>query len=179
MKNEIILASKCGAVLGKYILTVERNPVDPDYSRKVTDGKLRTSEPIYLYAIKPIQVEKVEMVVSANNVKSVQYNGDPNLRLPLAGIDDITAIIPKPTTDAVRKAISKLQSTGEQTIFVDYVQLTKEVNALNTESKAILTQFINEQMKFINTFDKVNEVQIANCKLAMADEGIDVSGLLG
>lgn len=179
MKKELILASQCGAILGKWILTVERNSVDPDFSKKVTEGILRTSQPLYLYSIKPIFVEQTKIVESANGVKSVEFNDNPKLRLPLAGIDDITAIIPKATSDAVRKAIIKSEANGETTIFVDYPNLVKEVTALNTESRAILSAFISEQMKFVKTFEDANMAEILACKQKMADEGIDVSKILG
>lgn len=174
VKNEVILASQCGATLGKYILTVEKNPVDLKYTEKVSSGVLRTSSPIYLYSIKPTRVESIRLVESANGVQSVEFNGDAELRLPLANVSDIDAIIPKPSAKSVKDALNK---SGEKVIFTDYVKLTKEIVALNTESRLALEAFINEQMKFISTFTSANLAEQEACKKAMMDEGMDVSNL--
>lgn len=177
MKQEVLVASKCGAVLGKYILTIQRNPVDPNYSRDVQENKLRTSIPIYLYSINPILVKKTEIVETANNGRFVEYNGDPTLRIPLITNDEIDKLIPKPCADSVRKAIAKYENTNERTIFIDYPALTKEVMALNQESHAQLTNFINKLLSFGKTLKDANEAELSACKVAMADEGIDVSNL--
>lgn len=179
MKAEVILASQCGASLGKYILTVERNPVDLDYSRKVTENKLRTSSPIYLYSIKPQLVEKAEIVNTANNGKFVEYNSDSTLRIPLISGESIDKIIPKPSAESVRTAILKFETSKQKTIFIDYPTLTKEVAALNAESEAILTNFINDLMKHVKTLKDATAAEILACKNAMEDEGIDVSSILG
>ena len=177
MKKEVIVASQCGAVLGKFILTIERNPVDPNYSRDVTESKLRTSIPIYLYSIRPIQVKKTEIVETANNGRFVEYNGDPTLRIPLITNEEIDKLIPKPNAESVRKAIGKYETSSEKTIFIDYPALTKEVMALNKESSMILTNFINKQMNFVKTLEDANSNELAACKSAMSDEGIDISNL--
>ena len=176
VKNEVILASQCGATLGKYILTVEKNPVDLKYTEKVSSGTLRTSSPIDLYSIKPTRVESLRLVESANGVRSVEFNGDAELRLPLANASEITAIIPEPSAKSVKEAIRKAGS-GEKVIFTDYIKLTKEIVALNTENRLLLEAFINEQMKFISTFTNANLAEQEACKKAMMDEGMDVSNL--
>lgn len=179
MKTEIILASQCGAALGKFVLTVERNPVDPDYSRKVAENKLRTSSPIYMYSIKPIKVKNAEIVETTNGGKFVEYNNDATLRIPLISGDTIDKVIPKPSADSVRVAINKYETTKQKTIFIDYPALVKEVAALNNESEAILTAFVNEMMKYVKTLRDATSTEIAACKSAMEDEGIDVSSILG
>lgn len=179
MKTEVILASQCGASLGKYVLVVDRNPVDPDYSRKVTENKLRPSQPIYLYSIRPIQVKNAQIVETTNGGKFVEYNNDATLRIPLISGDTIDKVIPKPSADSVRMAINKFETTKQKTIFIDYINLVKEVTALNNESNAILTAFVSEQMKFVKTLNDANATEIAACKSAMEDEGVDVSSILG
>lgn len=179
MKQEVLLASQCGAVLGKFILVVERNPVDPDYSRKVTENRLRTSSPIYLYSIKPILVNQTKIVETANNGKFVEYNEDPTLRIPLITSEEINKLIPKPSAETVRAAIAKFETTKQKTIFIDYPSLTKEIAALNAESEAILTAFTNELMKCVKTLRDATAAEISACKSAMEDEGIDVSSILG
>lgn len=178
MKNEILLASRCGSSLGKFILTIERNPVDPDYSRKVTENKLRTSSPIYLYSIQPIRVSSVRIVETANHGKFAEYNEDPTLRIPLISGEEVDKLIPKPNADSVRQAINKFETSKQKTIFIDYPALVKEVAALNNESEAILTNFINELMKNVKTLREATNTEIAACKNAMEDEGIDVSSIL-
>ena len=89
-----INAAQCGATLGKYILVVERNPVDTNYSEDKKNGALTLSRPIYLYSIRPIEVTSVELVESMSNERKVQFNKDPKLRLDIANIDDITKVIP-------------------------------------------------------------------------------------
>ena len=170
MDKSVILASQCGASLGKYILTIEKNSVDPNYSRKVQNNELRTSQQINLYSIKPIKVKMAQEVESAEGTKFVEYNGDSKLRLQISGINDIADIIPKPNAESVKNAITRFES-----IFIDYPQLTKEIVALNMESRAKLTAFVNEQMRFIKTFETANETEIAACKTAMAAEGIEIN----
>ena len=177
MKNEVILASMCGAVLGKFILTVERNPVDPDYSKKVTENKLRTSSPIYLYSIKPVKVEMAKIVESANGGKFVEYNGDASLRIPLITNEPVEKVIPKPNADSVRNALIKYETSKTPTIFIDYPQLVKEVKALNRESQEILDKFVNELIKYSKTLQDANNIEEASCKNAMEAEGVDVSSL--
>lgn len=179
MDKTVILASQCGASLGKYILTIEKNSVDPNYSRKVQNNELRTSQQINLYSIKPIKVKMAQEVESAEGTKFVEYNGDSKLRLQISGINDIVDIIPKPNAESVKNAITRFESTGEITIFIDYPQLTKEIVALNMESRAKLTAFVNEQMRFIKTFETANETEIAACKTAMAAEGIEINNYFG
>ena len=79
-----INAAQCGATLGKYILVVERNPVDTNYSEDKKNGALTLSRPIYLYSIRPIEVTSVELVESMSNERKVQFNKDPKLRLDIA-----------------------------------------------------------------------------------------------
>ena len=179
MDKSVILASQCGASLGKYILTIEKNSVDPNYSRKVQNNELRTSQQINLYSIKPIKVKMAQEVESAEGTKFVEYNGDSKLRLQISGINDIADIIPKPNAESVKNAITRFESTGEITIFIDYPQLTIEIVALNMESRAKLTAFVNEQMRFIKTFETANETEIAACKTAMAAEGIEINNYFG
>lgn len=175
MDKSVILASQCGATLGKFVLIIEKSSVDPNYSRKVQNNELRTSQQINLYSIKPIKVKVAREVETAEGSRFVEYNDDPKLRLQISGINDITEIIPKPNVENVKNAILRYESTGENTIFIDYPALTKEVVALNKESKAKLTAFINEQMRFIKTFETANDTEIAACKTAMAAEGIDMN----
>lgn len=179
MKAEVLLASQCGATLGKFILTVERNPVDVNYSRKVTENQLRTSVPIYLYSIKPIFVEATKIVNTANNGKFVEYNGDATLRIPLATGEEIDKLIPRPTADSVRIAINNYETMKKKTIFIDYPLLVKEVIALNNESENTLNMFVNELMSNVKTLRDATMTEIAACKSAMEDEGIDVTAILG
>lgn len=179
MDKSVILASQCGATLGKYILIIEKNSVDPNYSRKVQNNELRTSQQINLYSIKPIKVKIASEVESAEGTKFVEFNGDAKLRLPISGINDITEIIPKPNVENVKNAISRYEATGENTIFVNYPELTKEIVALNLESRNKLMTFVNEQLRFIKTFETANETEISACKTAMAAEGIEVNNYFG
>lgn len=178
MKNEVILASDCGAVLGKHVLTVERNPVDPGYSKKVTEGKLRTSSPIYLYSIRPIKVKVAEIVESANGGKYVEYNHDASLRIPLMTNESVDKAMPKPNAESVRDAINKFESNKTKTLFIDYPALVREVKALNKESQAILEAFTTELIKFAKTLQDANNMEEAACKNAMEAEGVDVNSLL-
>ena len=109
----------------------------------------------------------------------VEYNNDATLRIPLIWGDTIDKVIPKPSADSVRTAINKFETTKQKTIFIDYINLVKEVTALNNESNAILTAFVSEQMKFVKTLNDANATEIAACKSAMEDEGVDVSSILG
>lgn len=179
MDKSVILASQCGATLGKFILVIKKNSVDPGYSRKVQNNELRLSQQINLYSIEPIKVKVAREVESAEGTKFVEYNDDPKLRLQISGIDDISTIIPKPNAESVKNAVLKFEATGEMTIFIDYPALTKEVVALNTESKSKLATFINEQVKFLKTFESANEAEISACKNAMAAEGIDINNFFG
>ena len=54
MNRTKINAAMCGATLGKKILMVLRNPVDPNYSDDKKNDILRLSRPIFLYSIKPV-----------------------------------------------------------------------------------------------------------------------------
>ena len=75
-----INAAQCGATLGKYILVVERNPVDTNYSEDKKNGALTLSRPIYLYSIRPIEVTSVELVESMSNESSVQQRSEITAR---------------------------------------------------------------------------------------------------
>lgn len=174
MKTEVNIASQCGATLGKFILVVERNNVDPNYSNKVTNNLVRPSLPFFLYSINPIQVTSVAIVETANNTKRIQFNNDPKLRLPLAGIDDFSAVIPKVNSTTVKDAIKKEELTGEKTIFIDWPALTKEIEALNTEQQSALSSFVTEQMKFVGTYKNANTKEILACKNAMNSIGVSV-----
>lgn len=174
MKTEVNIASQCGATLGKFILVVERNNVDPNYSNKVTNNLVRPSLPFFLYSINPIQVTSVAIVETANNTKRIQFNNDPKLRLPLAGIDDFSAVIPKVNSTTVKDAIKKEELTGEKTIFIDWPSLTKEIEALNTEQQSALSAFVTEQMKFVGTYKDANTKEILACKNAMNSIGVNV-----
>lgn len=174
MKTEVNIASQCGATLGKFILVVERNNVDPNYSNKVTNNLVRPSLPFFLYSINPIQVTSVAIVETANNTKRIQFNNDPKLRLPLAGIDDFSAVIPKVNSATVKDAIKKEELTGEKTIFIDWPVLTKEIEALNTEQQSALSAFVTEQMKFVGTYKDANTKEILACKNAMNSIGVSV-----
>ena len=107
-----INAAQCGATLGKYILVVERNPVDTNYSEDKKNGALTLSRPIYLYSIRPIEVTSVELVESMSNERKVQFNKDPKLRLDIANIDDITKVIPVPSASTVKAAIEKYERSN-------------------------------------------------------------------
>mgnify|MGYP001500316791 FL=1 len=108
-----INAAQCGATLGKYILVVERNPVDTNYSEDKKNGALTLSRPIYLYSIRPIEVTSVELVESMSNERKVQFNKDPKLRLDIANIDDITKVIPVPSASTVKAAIEKYERSNK------------------------------------------------------------------
>jgi hypothetical protein len=145
----------------------------------VQDGRLRTSYPIYLYSIEPVKVTKAEIVETANSGRFVQYNGDASLRIPLISNEEFKTLIPAPNAESVRNAINKYEQTKQKTIFIDYVALVKEVAALNAESEAILSNFVNELMQQMKTLKVATNTEIAACKSAMEDEGVDVTGILG
>ena len=146
-----INAAQCGATLGKYILVVERNPVDTNYSEDKKNGALTLSRPIYLYSIRPIEVT--------------------------ANIDDITKVIPVPSASTVKAAIEKYERSNKEeiTIFVDYVKLVPEVMALNRDEKNVLQSFLNAQMKFCGTLAEANELEATACRTRMKELGIDVN----
>lgn len=177
MNRTIINAAMCGATLGKKILVVERNHADLHYSDAVKNNSLRLSRPIYLYSIKPIDVEKVALVTTANNEIKVEFNDDPKYRLDVANVDDINKIIPKPTAESVRKAVEKYEHSGKEdvTIFTDYVELVKQVTALNIEERKTLEIFLNNQMKICGMLSEANENEKTACKIAMKDLGVDVN----
>lgn len=172
-----INAAQCGATLGKYILVVERNPVDTNYSEDKKNGALTLSRPIYLYSIRPIEVASVELVESMSNERKVQFNKDPKLRLDIANIDDITKVIPVPSASTVKAAIEKYERSNKEeiTIFVDYVKLVPEVMALNRDEKNVLQSFLNAQMKFCGTLAEANELEATACRTRMKELGIDVN----
>lgn len=179
MKPEIILTSNCGATLGKFILVIERNPVDLRYSEKVKNNLLRTSSPIYLYSIKPIRVTNVGIVETANKGKFAEYNNDAALRIPLITGDTIDKLIPKPTADSVREAILKYETNKERIIFIDYPALVKEIAALNKESEDMATSMANELMNNVKSLRDATLTEISACKSAMEDEGVDISSIFG
>lgn len=172
-----INAAQCGATLGKYILVVERNPVDTNYSEDKKNGALTLSRPVYLYSIRPIEVTSVELVESMSNERKVQFNKDPKLRLDIANIDDITKVIPVPSASTVKAAIEKYERSNKEeiTIFVDYVKLVPEVMALNRDEKNVLQSFLNAQMKFCGTLVEANELEATACRTRMKELGIDVN----
>ena len=118
-----INAAQCGATLGKYILVVERNPVDTNYSEDKKNGALTLSRPIYLYSIRPIEVTSVELVESMSNERKVQFNKDPKLRLNIANIDDITKVIPVPSASTVKAAIEKYERSNKEEITILWTML--------------------------------------------------------
>ena len=178
-KNVIEIAGACGATLLKYILVVERNPVDAGYTKKKQEGALIPSQPFYRYSIKPIRVNAIAVRESSNEVPSVIFNKEEDgLRLPLANVETLEAVIPKPSTDTVRKAIAEFESTGKRVIFTDYIGLWREVNALNEETKVMMDTFINEQMKLSSSLEDSNQMELAACKAAMKECGIDTTGIL-
>lgn len=177
MVYDRINAAFCGAVLGKKICTVKRDPVDLDYNDKKKNDILRLSRPIYKYAIESHDITSVRLITTANNEKKVEFNENPKLRLSIANIEDINQIVPVPSAKTVSQAISKFErSNGEElTIFFDMEKLTREVIALNIDSKKELEAFINEQMKYLGTLTQANEVEAAACRASMKELGIDVN----
>lgn len=177
MNHIRINAAACGATLGKKILVVERNPVDPGYSDAKKNGMLCLSRPIFLYSIKPIDVTSVELVSTVNNEQRIEFNHNPQLRLDIANIEDINKVIPVPSAATVKMAIEKYERSNheEVTIFVDYEKLLREVIALNVDEKKTLNNFISQQMKFCGTLAEANETEIAACKVAMKEFGIDIN----
>lgn len=177
MNHVRINAAQCGSTLGKKILIVERNPVDPGYSDAKKNGMLCLSRPIYLYSIRPIEVTSVELVTTVNNEPKVEFNHNPQLRLDVANIEDITKIIPIPTAATVKMAIEKYERSNKEelTIFTDYEKLLREVIALNNDEKKTLNTFISQQMKFCGTLAEANETEIAACKVSLKEFGIDVN----
>lgn len=177
MNHVRINAATCGATLGKKILIVERNPVDPNYSEDRKNGKLCLSRPIYLYSIKPIEVTNVALITNMNNETQVEFNGNPQLRLSIANIDDINKVIPVPSAATVRSAIERFERSNheEVTIFTDYEKLLREVIALNVDEKKTLNNFISQQMKFCGTLAEANETETAACKVALKEFGIDLN----
>lgn len=177
MNHMRINAAQCGATLGKKILVVERNPVDPGYSDAVKNDLLRLSRAIHLYSIKPIEVTSVEIITTMNNESKVEFNHNPQLRLDIANIDDINKVIPTPSAATVKAAIEKYERSNREdiTIFTDYEKLLREVIALNLDEKKTLQNFLNQQMKFCGTLAEANETEIAACKVAMKEFGIDIN----
>lgn len=176
MNKTKINAAKCGATLGKKILTIKRNPVDPGYSDAVKNDKLRLSRPIFLYSIQAIEVTSVALVTTANNERKIEFNNNAQLRLDIANIDDINKIIPVPTSQSVKRAIERYeQSNGEEiTIFLDYEKLLREVTALNLEEKKALNAFITKQAEFLETFSTANEIERTACKMELQEFGISI-----
>ena len=177
MNRTKINAAMCGATLGKKILMIQRNPVDPNYSDDKKNDVLRLSRPIFLYSIKPIDVTCVELVVTTNNETKVEFNKNPQLRLDVANIDDINKVIPVPSAQTVKSAIERYERSNreEVTIFTDYEKLLREVIALNTEEKKTLNNFIQKQMKFCATLTEANETEITACKVSLKEFGIEVN----
>lgn len=177
MNNVRINAATCGATLGKKILIVERNPVDPGYSDAKKNGLLHLSRPIYLYSIKPIEVISVSLITTMNNETQVEFNGNPQLRLAIANIDDISKVIPIPSSTTVKAAIERYERSNKEevTIFTDYEKLLREVIALNVDEKKILNNFITQQLKFCGTLAEANEVETTACKVALKEFGIDLN----
>lgn len=177
MNNVRINAAQCGATLGKYILIIERNPVDLGYSEAKKNGLLCLSRPIWLYSIKPIEVTSVRLIDSLDNGKKVEFNEDAKLRLSIANIEDITKVIPVPTAATVKQAIEKYERSNKEelTIFVDYEKATKEVMALNRDESNTLQSFLNAHMKLCGTLLEANEIEASACRSRMKELGIDVN----
>lgn len=178
-KNTIEIASQCGTTLLKYILVVERNPVDAGYTKKKIDGILIPSQPFYRYSIKPIRVTGVSVVESANETPFIVFNKpEDGLRLPLANIDTLEALIPKPSTESVRRAIAKYETDKERIVFTDYMSLWREVDSLNKETLSMMNNFINEQMQLATSLSESNDLELSACKNAMKECGVDYTGIL-
>lgn len=170
MKKEIKFASICGGVLGKKIFLVVRDNIDLNYNKKKLEGVLTTSRPIYKYSIESKEVKKVAIGENANHTKIVVFNDDRELSIPLANINDITDIIPKPTAESVKVAIEKMENTGERTIFFNRDLLSKEVCALNNEAIKTLNQFANEIMQFSSMVSDINSATESATKQILKDE---------
>ena len=170
-------AAQCDTTSGNKSLTIERNPVDPDYSDAKKNGLLCLSRPIYLYSIRPIDVTSVEIINTVNNDQRIEFNHDPRLRLDIANIEDISKVIPVPSAATVKAAIEKFERSNREdiTIFTDYEKLLREVIALNLDEKRTLNDFLARQMKFCGTLATANETEIAACKVALKEIGIDVN----
>lgn len=173
MNNIISVVSKCGATLGQYILTVEQSPVDLGYSEKVTANRLRPSSPFYRYSIKPIRVTNTHFDESANGISVVTFNGNEKLRLRVMSTDDINKVIPAPSTSSVREAIERQKNDGDITIFTDYIALTREVTALNNETRQLMSAFVKELTTQMCTIEEINEAEKMACKSAMKELGIN------
>lgn len=173
MNNIAKVVSMCGATLGQYILTVEQSPVDLGYSDKVTANLLRPSSPFYRYSIKPIRVESTRQEESANGITVVTFNDNKKLRLRVMTTDDIGKVIPAPNTKTVREAVERQKhDENDVTIFTDYIALTREITALNNETRQMMSAFIKELTTQMMVIEESNEAEKNACKAAMKELGI-------
>lgn len=178
MDNQKVIISELGRLLNLPVLLVERNPVDPDYDRKVADNLLRLTRPIYLYSIKQVIITEAKVTDNANGNKVVQFNGDPDMTLPILNVNKITDLIPEPNAESVKNAILAASSGGKKTLFTNYAKLYKEVAALNIDSKAEWDKELALMLQYSKTFTNANEIEKMACEKHLQELGIDPKGVL-
>lgn len=178
MDNTKVIISELGRLLNLPVLLVERNPVDPDYDRKVNENLLRLTRPIYLYSIKQVIITETKVITNANNNKVVQFNDDPDMTLPIMNVNKVTDLIPEPNAESVKNAILASVNGGKKTLFTNYTKLYKEVAALNIDSKAEWDRELALMLQYSKTFTQANDIEKTACEKHLKEMGIDPNGVL-
>lgn len=178
MNKQKQIASELGKLLGLSAFYVKRNPVDPNYDRKVADNRLRFTRPIFLYSIEPVEITTTRVDTNANNNRVVTFNENEDMQLSLANVDSIDQVIPEPNNESVKKAIMQAANGGKKMLFTNLAKLVKCVKSLNIDSKAELDRELNDLINFSKTFTTANEIEHTAAEKYLKELGIDPSGIL-
>lgn len=146
-------ASELGAVLGKEIYQIGREPYDLDYQkrRKEDINTLLSDRPIRKYFIKRHLITSAKLIEDIDNKGffHVQYNNEPKLTIPVAkGFS--------PVAEDVIGDILRSEESLENVFFADEEDLADLVTTLNQRTISAIDRTVAELLDIQQGLKMIN-----------------------